>query len=137
VTWNLGGVSLVTPAGWHLVVPRVWTAPVGPRAFLSNVAIADPCATVFVGGDACWKPLASLPPDGILVTLSGSATLGLPGASPVVTTHRPGPVCASLGGDEEMGAGFPGFGLGACLRGPDLAAGEAAFRDLVASVKQP
>lgn len=136
MTWEFGSMSLVTPPGWQLVAPHVWTAPVGPRAFLSNAPIVDPCPSTLVSWVACQKPLAFLPPGGILVTMEGVAEAIPSNKAPVVTTHQPGPVCAALEGDVELSAIFPGFGLDGCVRGPDLAAGEATFRGIVASVER-
>lgn len=136
VTRHLGDLSMVMPADWKVLWPRVWIAPVGPRVFLSNAPIADPCPTAFLNGDECWKPLTELPPGGILVTVGGSAILGASDSSPVVTSRPVGQVCKALGGEREMGAVFSGFGITACLRGPDLAASEAVVRDLVASIKR-
>jgi hypothetical protein len=133
-TRTFGDLSIVMPADWQVVSPKVWTEPVGPRLFLSNAPISDPCPTAFAPGDACQKPLAALPPDGILVTFSGSATLGLSHAHTAVIVFPPTDTCAALGGERELGTGFAGFGVSACLRGPDLATNEALFRGLVASV---
>ena len=82
ITRQFGDLSFVTPADWNIVVAREWSAPIGPRLFLSNAPIADPCAAASLAQE-CWKPLAELPADGILVTLSGSALLGLPNPTPI------------------------------------------------------
>ena len=134
MTWGLGGLSFTTPAGWHLTTAHRWTMPIGPIAFLSNAPVADPCSTELLQGDACWRPLAALPADGVLVTFSGSATLTTRDMWGKVTTAPPSARCAALGGEEQMGAVFGGFGVAACLRGPDLSAGEDAFRQIVASL---
>jgi hypothetical protein len=135
VTQHVWGLSFVTPASWHLVEPRVWTYPVGPRLFLSSAAIADPCPSVFLQAQ-CLKPLAELPPGGILVTFGGSATLNPPNPTPIPIALLAGGLCAEIGGERELRASFPGFGVTACLRGPDLAANDAAFRRLVASISR-
>lgn len=134
MTWDFGGQSFTTPAGWHLTWAHRWTAPIGPIAFLANTPVSDPCSTQFLAYDACWKPLEALPADGVLVTFSGSAGLTTRDMWGKVTTGAADASCASLGGDEQMGAVFDGFGVSACLRGPDLASGEAAFREVVASL---
>ena len=136
VTRELGGLSIVTPADWQIVLPRVWTAPIGPRVFLSSSPISDPCPNAFTAGDACQKPLAALPPNGTLVTIWGSATVQPSDASQAVAAGPAGQTCAALGGERALRAAFPGFVITACLRGPDLATNEVLFRAMVASVKR-
>jgi hypothetical protein len=43
--------------------------------------------------------------------------------------------CKAIGGDAEMRSVVGGTVLGACLRGPDLAAHEAEVRAVIASLK--
>ncbi len=136
-TLRFGDRLFAVPPGWHVVWPRIWTAPVGPRLFLSNAEIEDPCPTAFRQGTACQKPLAQLPANSILVTFGGGATLNLPNPTPVPIVQGAGGVCQELDGDRQEYVSFPGFGVGACLRGPDLAANEAAFQRLVLSLAAP
>ena len=127
-----GSLSFMAPADWQIVLPKVWTAPVGPRVFLSNASISDPCPTEF--SDACWRPLAALPPTGILVTIGGSATAQPFDATPEVIVDSVSEICRTLGGERQLHASFAGFWVTGCLRGPDLATNETAFRELVASI---
>lgn len=133
VTRVFGNLSFVAPADWAIVAPHVWTAPTGPRLFLSNAPIADPCPTEWVGIQ-CWLPLTTLPADGILVTFEGSATLGPPNPTPISVARSAEGQCAQIGGDREYGVPFQGFGVDACLRGPDLEANAAAVARLVGSI---
>jgi len=135
VTTFFGSMSFVMPASWQEVTPRVWTVPVGPRLFLSNAPIADPCA-LSERGPECWKPLAELPPSGILVTFAGSATTTLPNPSPVAQEIAVSGWCQEIGGERALTSNFPGFGVIACLRGPNLAANEALFDQLLISMKR-
>lgn len=134
MTWNVGGRSVVTPAGWHLAMAHRWTMPVGPMAFLSNAPVVDPCSTELLPGSACWKPLLALPAGGVLVTFSGSAVLTPSDLWGKVSTGAADAICSSLGGETQMGAAFGGFVVRACLRGPDVSAGEDVFRQIVASL---
>jgi hypothetical protein len=136
VVGSFGEWAFKMPSTWNVVWPHIWTAPVGPVLFLSDAAIADPCPTQ-PGPTSCWLPLTQLPANGILVTFSGSAVLRLPSASPVPTVRKAGWPCLDVGGDEEIGTMFPGFGVNACLRGPRLASNEAAFRHFVSTMTRP
>lgn len=133
---SYGDISWLMPASWQEVRPRVWTMPVGPRLFLSNVRIIDPCASSFRGGTDCWKPLTKLPADGILVTFAGSATAQIPNPSPILTEVAVSRECQDMGGKREIGTYFLGFGINACLRGPNFTANEALLKQLVSSMKK-
>jgi hypothetical protein len=133
VTRDLGGVSITMPADWQVLSPKVWIMPMGPTLFLSNAPIADPCPTEFAKGDACRKPLVELPPNGIVVTMGGSA---VPGLKYAVIVRRVDQTCSEMGGERELGAAFLGLVASACLRGPDLASSEEMFRQMVASMKR-
>lgn len=132
---SVGGMSFAIPASWQEVRPRVWTMPVGPRLFLSNAPIIDPCASSF-RGDKCWKPLAELPSDGILVTFAGSGTAEISSPSPVPQEIAVSIGCREMGGERELATSFLGFGISACLRGPDLATNEALFDQFLSSMKR-
>ena len=130
---SYGNISWVMPASWKKVIPRVWTAPVGPLVFLSNARIIDPCASSFLV-TACWKPLTKLPPDGILLTFQGSAGALLPNSkSPLKVAVRRD--CQDMGGELEFMNSFRGVGIDACLRGPDFTANEALFQQMMSSMK--
>ncbi len=120
------------PAGWYAIRPHIWTLPVGPQLFASNVPIADPCPVEHLSADACQRPLAGLPENGILVTLNGSAVLMATKNFGIITTTAASSVCASLGGDVAMWAPVNGGLLSACIRGPDIAEFANAFRQIVA-----
>lgn len=135
-TFQLGPFSIVIPSSWHMITHTVGSTPAGPFIFLSNVAIADPCPSKFLGPQ-CLRPLAQLPPDGIVVTFDGSATSSLPNPTPVPANEPMGGACAAMAGERELGVRFQGFGVTACLRGPDFTANETAFNRLVASISSP
>lgn len=141
-TIGLGPFSIVVPSSWHMIThavestPAASFTPAGPFIFFSNVAIADPCPIKFVGAQ-CLRPLAQLPPDGIVVTFDASATSPLPNPTPIPTIEPPDSACAAMAGERELGVRFQGFGVTACLRGPDFAANETAFNRLVASIPGP
>lgn len=132
---SVGGMSFVIPASWQEITPRVWTMPVGPRLFLSNAPIADPCAASW-RGEKCWKPLGELPSDGILVTFAGSGTAEISSPSPVPQEIAVSGKCQDMGGERELATSSLGFGVSACLRGPNLAANEALFHQLLSSMKR-
>ncbi|MGH2511907.1 MAG: hypothetical protein ACRDGQ_04390 [Candidatus Limnocylindrales bacterium] len=136
VTHHLGPFSIVTPTSWQLITPYKWTQPVGPVLFVSNAPIADPCPTVNLGA-RCLAPLSQLPPDGIVVTISGWAIPSLPNPSPIPVDEPVNGACATMRGERELGVRFQGFDVVACLRGPDFAANEAAFDRLIASIPGP
>jgi hypothetical protein len=135
VTHDFGVFSIVTPASWH-VITRTWTNPPGPFLFVSNAVIADPCPTTFLGAQ-CLEPLAQLPPEGIVVTFDGSAGSGLPNPTPIPMAAPLGSACLAMAGEREQAVLFPGFGVTACLRGPDFTTNESAFARLVASIPGP
>ncbi len=127
--------TFMAPASWHVLTPRIWTAPVGPLLFLSDAPIADPCPTeARAAATDCWKPLATLPPGSILVTFAGSGTLQLANPTPKPSEIAPQDWCAEIGGDHESVTRFPGYVVSACLRGPDTATNQALFAGLVASL---
>lgn len=136
ITFQMGPFSIVIPSNWHMITHTVGSTPAGPFIFLSNVAIADPCPIKFLGAQ-CLRPLAQLPPDGIVVTFDGSATSTLPNPTPIPTNEALGGACAAMAGERELGVRFQGFGVTACLRGPDFTANETAFNRLVASISSP
>jgi hypothetical protein len=136
ITFQLGPFSVVMPSKWHMVTHTVGAPPAGPFIFLSNVAIADPCPVKSLGAQ-CLRPLAQLPPDGVVVTFDGSATSSLPNPTPVPAVEPMGGACAAMAGERELAVRFQGFGVTACLRGPDFTANETAFDRLVASISGP
>ena len=131
---TFGNWRFFRPAAWNEIHPHVWTAPTGPRLFLSNASISDPCASAPQGD--CFRPLAELPANGILVTFEGAAVLSPPNPSPNPSAAPAGGTCKKMAGDVQMSVLLPGFGISACLRGPDTSTNEAAFRALVASMRQ-
>ena len=132
---DFGDLSFVAPANWGILIPHVWTAPIGPRLFLSDAPIADPCPTDF-RGIQCWLPLTELPPDGILVTFGGSAILTLPNPTPVPIARSADGQCAQIGGERQYAVALQGFAVDACLRGPDFDTNAAAFSRLVSSIRR-
>jgi len=136
VVGSYGGWAFKMPSAWNVVWPQIWTMPVGPGLFLSDAAIADPCPTQ-PEPTGCWLPLTELPANGILVTFSGSAVLTLANQSPVPMVRKAGQPCLDIGGDEEIATLLRGFGVSACLRGPNLASNETAFRRLLSTMIHP
>lgn len=132
---SFGDMSWVMPESWQEVTPRTWTAPVGPLLFLSNTRIIDPCASSYRGTD-CWKPLTKLPSDGILVTFAGSAIVQIESLTLVFVELAVNRKCQDMGGGREIATFSLGLGIDACLRGPDFAANEALFKQLVSSMKK-
>jgi hypothetical protein len=134
---DVDGFSIDVPSGWHVVRPHAWGPRFGPRAlpraFLSNVAISDPCPTSAAAGDACWKPLSTLPRGGILVMVDTVENPHLPMPTPTIRTLAPDSICAELHGDETLTAVFRPFGLNACVSGPGLDDAAAIFRQIVES----
>lgn len=135
VTRTYGDLSFVAPASWSIVAPHIWVAPTGPLLFLSNAPIADPCPTETLGHD-CSIPLAQLPTDGILVTFVGSAIPSLPNPTPLPVEAPAAGECARIGGEHEYSVLLQGFGVDACLRGPDFDANSEAYRRLVNSIRR-
>lgn len=133
---SFGNMSWVMPASWKEVIPRIWTASVGPRLFLSNAQIIDPCASSYRGGIDCWKPMTKLPTNGILVTLAGSAVAQIPKLSPKLVKIAVSQACQNMGGEREVSTFFLSLGVDACLRGPDFAANEVLFQQMVLSMKK-
>lgn len=132
---SYGDVSWLMPASWKEVIPRSWSAPVGPLLFLSNARIIDPCPSSFRGAE-CWKPLTKLPSNGILVTFAGSATLHISKPLPVLREAAVSQVCRDMGGEREMGTFYLGIGIEACLRGPDFTANKSLFQQLLSTMKK-
>lgn len=129
---SLGDISWLMPASWNKVIPKIWTAPVGPLLFLSNAQIIDPCASAYRGSE-CWKPLTKLPVDGILVTFEGSATIQVESLALVFVELAVSRKCQDMGGGREIATYSHGLGIDACLRGPNFAANEAQFKELVST----
>lgn len=133
IAMGVAGMLIVVPASWHEFSPKLTVMPFGPFLFVSNVPIADPCPLEFRGRE-CWKPLAELPPDGILMTFHGSAFGGIEDST-IVHQLAVSTDCRDIGGEREVDAWIGTFGIVACLRGPDLAASEALTVQLVTSLR--
>ncbi len=136
VTFQLGPFAIVIPSYWHMITRTVGPTGAGPFIFLSSAAIADPCPTKFLGAQ-CLRPLSQLPANGIVVTFDGSVRSTLPNPTPIPTIEPVGSACAAMAGERELGVGFQGFDVTACLRGPDFTTNETAFERLVASISGP
>jgi hypothetical protein len=99
---------------------------------------------------ACDWPLASLSPNGVLVSwVNNRIVAPLPTAGEVLPVNgestrlqieRPG-ACQTIGADETLSVLVPigqptplsNIAVVACMRGPDLATAEAEFRAMLAS----
>jgi hypothetical protein len=132
-TLDVDGLSIDVPPGWQVVRPHVWDPRFGPRAFLSNAPIADPCPTSAADDDTCWRPLSTLPRGGILVTVGTVENPHLPMPTPTTRTLAPDITCAELHGDETLTAVFRPFALNACVSGPALDEAAEIFRKIVDS----
>lgn len=135
VSSSLGNISWLMPGSWQVVRPRTWTAPIGPLLFISNARITDPCASSNRGTD-CWKPLTKLPLNGILITFGGSAIVQTDSLTPIFVALAVSRKCQEMGGVREIATFSLGLGIDACLGGPDFAANEALFKQLVSSMKK-
>jgi hypothetical protein len=132
-TLAIPGLTLALPAGWQVVLSHIWDSRGGPRAFLSDAAIADPCPTSVMNDLACWEPLSVIPPGRMLVTVDAIETGHLPAPEPTIRTLAPDSICAALKGDATLTAVFRGFALNACAREPALEVAAATFRAIVDS----
>jgi hypothetical protein len=135
--------------------PSAWNAIREPYGRADRVAIATlgpmtlpPCSWVQCG---IW-PAIRLEPDAIVVSVwaSNNADLTLAAAPGDSIKVAGGPAnlasspadqgCAAIGGQEQLAAFVPSdptggylYELDACLRGPDLAANERRFREILDS----
>ena len=153
------GISFERPSAWTRWQPNDHD-PIndGPWAYLSTDPLLAACATrppaapnpPDARGRACDWPLASLSPNGVLVSwINTRILLPLPTAGDVVDLGgeharlqlaRPGS-CAAVGADETLSVLVPigqptplsNLAVVACLRGPDLATAEAQVRAMLAS----
>jgi hypothetical protein len=119
-----------------LGIPRA-SIGVEPRLFLSNAPIAHPCPTrpTEVTYD-CWKPLDRLPANGVLVSFTNPRGVVPPEWSGEVHQSQATLWCEEIWGERQLSTVFPMAGITACLRGPDFAVNEAAFRNLASSYEQ-
>ena len=159
VTDTANGISFDRPASWTRWLPNAHD-PIndGPLIYLSTDPLLPTCATTPQGspnpadsrGRACDWPLAELAPNGVLVTWLTTRILApLPSAGEAVEVNgatgrleieKPGS-CSAVGADETLDVLVPigqpkpwsNIAMVACLRGPDLAAGEAQVRAMLAS----
>jgi len=155
------GISFEHPSTWILWQPNDHN-PIndGPLIYLTTEALLPECAVAPFAtphppdaqGRACDWPLASIAPNGVLVTWLTTRLLEpLPTAGESVAvnaTHgrleieRPGG-CAAIGADETLVILVPigqptplsNIAMVACLHGPDLATGEAQVRAMLASTR--
>lgn len=156
-----GGFTFERPASWVVWQPN-GHSPLGsgPLLYLSTDPLLPACAVApsaspnppDASGSACSWPLRELKPGGVLVTWWTSRILQpLPTAGTIVKTNgatarwnatSPGE-CSAVGADETVTVWVPigqpsplsNVAFTACLRGPDLAASEAAVRALLASAR--
>ncbi len=155
------GISFIRPAAWARGVPNAHD-PItdGPLVYLSTDPLLAGCAVApdepphppDARGRACDWPIASLAPNGVLITwlttrilqtlpTSGS-TVDVNATSAHLQVTRPGG-CAAVGADETLDVlvpiGQPGrvsnIAMVACLRGPSLEPGEAQVRAMLASAR--
>ena len=161
VTDTVGGFTFERPASWVVWQPNEHSPMTsGPLLYLSTDPLLPACAVAPSAspnppdamGSACAWPLRELKPGGVLATWWTSRILQpLPTAGTVVETNgakarwntaSPGE-CSAIGADETVTVWVPigqpsplsNVALTACLRGPDLAASEAAVRSLLASAR--
>jgi hypothetical protein len=141
VTEQLAGLRVTHPTAWTAVAGPGPVAGGGlvPRFYLTNTALKVACSAPPSGGlfEGCPAPVETLPPGGVLVTVSDAGNLNEP-LPPEVTAGAPtddwpGP-CRSIGGERQVSSVLDGVIVSACLRGPNLDASEAAVRAMIASL---
>jgi hypothetical protein len=157
-----GSTSWSVPSAWRMTsTPPLWSGGLDGITFVSPDDIAGHClmqsghlATL----EGCW-PIATLPQNGALVAsiplhsptpqpaASLWATIHASGGAFPVFREGPGPrgaigasetlVGFAPGGGDQAGAvAMPGAEkMPACVRGPDLAAGEASATGILVSVR--
>ena len=153
------GITFDRPASWVRWLPNLHE-PIndGPSIYLSTDPLLPTCAVLPASspnppdaqGRACDWPLATLSPGGVLVTWwntrilspipSPEQQLTINGGTSGLRVQRPG-ACAAIGGDETIDVAIPlkhptavtNLAVVACLRGPNVAAGEAQLREMLAS----
>lgn len=132
----------------------------GPLIYLSTDPLLTTCAVApwetpnppDAQGYACTAPLASLGPEGVLVTWyttrvlqplpSAGEPIEVNGAEGRLQVERPGG-CSAIGAAETINLLVPlyqptplsNIGVEACLRGPDLAEAEAQVRAMLVSAR--
>jgi hypothetical protein len=158
VTDAANGISFERPAHWTRWQPNEHNAiNDGPLIYLSTDPLLAACATApdatanppDTQGRACAWPLTSLSANGVFVNWlttrildprpSVGEVIAMNGESARLQTERPGS-CAKVGADETISVWVPtgptplsNVWVVACLRGPDLATGEAQLRAMLAS----
>jgi hypothetical protein len=153
------GISFQRPAAWTRWQPNQ-SNPIngGPLMYLTTDPLLPTCATApeaspnppDAQGLACDWPLASLSPNGVLVTWVNNRILApLPNTGEVfrmngdrtrLQIERPG-ACQTIGADETVSVLVPigqptplsNIAAVACLRGPDLTTAEAQVRAMLGS----
>ena len=149
-----GSISWSAPSAWRMTVtPPLWNGGVVGITFVSPDAIAFRCPSGQLPTlESCW-PIAKLPQNGVLVgsiplraltpqpTSSAWATIAADGGTFPALREAPGP-CGAIGADETLSAIAPAATnqsgdeeMLACVRGPDLASGEATVKTILASVR--
>jgi hypothetical protein len=147
-----GYVEFQYPTGWAAAQPNVpATLHVHPMIYLSVQPTRNPCRTTGAETSCGW-PIARLRPGGVLVVWEnrgypGWSLQSTPGAPIRVggrrahrQVSRPG-ACAEIGGDETVQVAIerPLAGnwtaVTACLRKPNLAAGERELGGVLASTR--
>jgi hypothetical protein len=158
------GYTYERPVSWSRSFPKDRAQWTGPAAYLSTAPLLSECAVVpepspvapGASGAPCPWPLASLSPNGVLVTWYTLGTAqAIPTAGDALTIYnrttflqvdRVG--CRDIGADERLIALLPpaagylnlggqpasNIGVSACLRGPDLATSTAQFRAMIESL---
>jgi len=134
------GIEFDYPASWSHRHPGIESHFAGPVIDLSTQPMVDPCTTT----DAttrCSLPIHRLRPRGVVVVWAIATTHPLGAANAPKGVHvritRPGS-CRTVGGDEAVSATVVVrhhriYSMGACLRGPGIAAGEQAVRAMLTS----
>jgi hypothetical protein len=159
VTDAANGISFERPAHWMRWEPNQHSAiNDGPLIYLSTDPLLPACATApnatanppDAQGRACSWPLTSLSANGVFVNWlttrildprpSTGEVIAMDGETTRLQTERPGS-CGKIGADETISVWVPrgqptplsNVWVVACLRGPDLATGEAQLRAMLAS----
>jgi hypothetical protein len=135
------GIQFYYPASWSHRHPGILQHfGASPVIDLSTQSMVDPC-TKTGSTTRCGLPIHGLKPGGVVVTWALLSPYPLGARRRPLGVHvrveRPG-FCRSVGGEEGVFASVVVrhhrvYSVGACLRGPNVAANERAVRAMLAS----
>lgn len=147
-----GPVGLDLPTGWHVRPASLNPSGNVTLAFLGPAELASECEEAGEGGVCHPWPVTRLAPGGIVVAVRLHGMPGSrppPGGDPVLVgglqarsiSGRADDACQAIGGSKLIDVVLPAvpgttgwIALDACLAGDEVAAAEAAFAAILASV---